>query len=375
MNARRLAAAFALLATSAFACFACVDLFHSTDFETLCTKDPPDPSCSGDAAPVDAAAEAASDAEPPLDLCSLDGKTAQSLAEHACAWLGACEGPLDSSRFGPCVAHARFMMDCKANPGRRPHGAMESLFQCLAKAESCAAVDACIFPGGVPPCPAIDAGRFTTCSDTVRVECAASGPPGRPSSVEPCVAQAETCKRLDNATSHCAGAHSEKCPGPDTCAGTSLVTCSTSAGLSTVDVGYDCALVGDGQCVMLDSTHPACAASKGEQAMACGGYTGVGCTGGGQAAATATACIADHLVTIDCSATGARCNGDAGSPAFLEGACADPPPLTTPCTGEDTCSGTTLTSCSASVKRTIDCASVGLGKCVVQNGYAKCSPP
>lgn len=360
----RALAAFVLVACSAFAC---VDLFHSTDFDTLCTKSPPDPSCSDGAV-----ADAAADAVPPpaIDFCTLDGARAQALAEHACAWLGACEGPIDSSRFGTCVAHARLMMDCAANPSRRPHGATETLYQCLASADSCAKVDACVFPKGLRPCPTFDAGSFTACSDDTRVECVANQQ--RPASIEPCAAFGQTCFAINGSTSICAGTHSASCPGSAvTCSGSAVVSCSKQPGLSAVDVGYDCASFGEGTCASTDAG-AGCTASS---APACSDPLDVHCSTSG-IGEVAVSCVQGHQIAVDCNAVSARCSVvDGGVPGNPETACGQPASNAPTCTGDDTCAGNVLTSCAGAVKHTLDCTSVGLGPCSVKSGYARCTAP
>jgi hypothetical protein len=60
---------------------ACVDLFHSTDFETLCTRSPDDPLCGavdGAVPKADVVVDAADAARPHLDFCAWTSAEAQT---------------------------------------------------------------------------------------------------------------------------------------------------------------------------------------------------------------------------------------------------------------------------------------------------------
>ena len=69
---------------------ACVDLFHGTDFETLCTRSPNDPSCGGESGVLpDVIDASALDAQVPHpDFCAWSSTQARAEALRACAWLG-----------------------------------------------------------------------------------------------------------------------------------------------------------------------------------------------------------------------------------------------------------------------------------------------
>jgi hypothetical protein len=362
--------AAALVASSA-AGAACVDLFHSTDFETLCSKDPPDPSCSDGASPDGSAgSDAAADAGGHPDFCAWTGDEAQQHAARACAWLGACEGPIDSTRFGPCVAAARLAYDCTANRARRPLGEVDALWGCLATVDSCAAVDACVFPGGVPVCDAVSSGSFTTCAGDVRVECSRSTQ-GRPTAVEPCAASSRVCTKRNDGFAQCTGEERDHCSGLDRCVGTALVTCGTG-GDSAIDLGYDCAGYGGGACRAVGASNtPVCV--PGDAEGSCGAQSTAGVVQCDDD--LARTCVGEQDESVGCGALGSKCVVDAGTPAFPERACAQPV-TGLACSGDDRCTGDKLTSCAGPVTHVLSCASVGLGSCVaLANGYARCTPP
>jgi hypothetical protein len=109
---------------------ACVDLFHSTDFETRGTVD----------------------AGPLPDLCADGGAEALIRAKRACALLGACETPIGQYKAGECLANAILAYDCDANKDRRPINDSEAFWRCMAGARTCSAVDSCAAPGGAQAC-------------------------------------------------------------------------------------------------------------------------------------------------------------------------------------------------------------------------------
>lgn len=352
-----------LAAASVFVLAAsCVDLFHGTSFETLCSRDPSNAACAGDA--NTAAADASADA---VDLCALGGDPA-SRAKRACAWLGACEGAKDSSRFGPCYLEALLAYDCRANPALRPRGDVARLWSCLAEIRSCDDVDRCVFGGPVPNCKEIPAGSFTSCAagGAVRVQCAAPGG-GRPATVEPCALAGRTCTILDSSRSACTGAKGNDCPvGTSTCEGTSASRCVRLAA-DDLDQGIDCAGYGDGRCV--SAAQPVCAPSTA--APRCADIPGqMTCRG-----AVAHVCADSRDVAIDCARLGLGCNTEKASPAVPSSACTGRADAST-CLDEDSCAGSALKSCAAGSFHTLDCAEVGLGACVQgASGAATCSRP
>src|SRR5580692_1182682 len=86
--ARRASAVAVLAAGSVGLALLACDLFHSTNFVTLCELDASAEGC-GDGAPRGDAG-----AVTPTDFCTLDAGGAYQFAQHACAWLSACESPL-----------------------------------------------------------------------------------------------------------------------------------------------------------------------------------------------------------------------------------------------------------------------------------------
>src|SRR5580700_684311 len=70
------------------------DLFHSTNFATLCDVNPSAAPCTD--ARVDSGLAG-------TNFCAWTPTTARANATHACAWLSACELPLGSNDFGPCM--------------------------------------------------------------------------------------------------------------------------------------------------------------------------------------------------------------------------------------------------------------------------------
>jgi hypothetical protein len=359
------AGAFALAVAASVLAFSCVDLFHGTDFDTLCTRDPANAQCGGDAAP---AADVADTGAPPVDLCSLGGDPARR-AQHACGWLGACEGPKDSSRFGPCYVQALLAYDCTANPALRPRGALADLWGCLGDVKTCDDVDRCVFGGPVPSCKDVASGSFTSCTPNgnVRVQCAAPGG-GRPAAVEPCALDGRGCTVLDSSRSACTAAKNSTCPaGFSGCTGSSASRCVRS-GADDLDLGIDCASYGAGSCV--SGTQPVCSPST--TSTACSGVEGkLGCNG-----TVAHVCADQRDITIDCGRFGLGCDATNASAAVPWSACTPADDATAPCTDEDTCSGTVLKSCALGRFQTLDCADVGLGVCVVPpSGAAACSKP
>jgi hypothetical protein len=340
--------------------FACVDLFHGTDFETLCAASPEDPACGRDSGvEPEAASEAAVDAaRPHPDFCAWSAAEARTQALRACAWLGACEGPLGESAFGPCVVHAQLAFDCVANPSLRPRGAVDAFWACLATVATCGDVDRCVFPAGVQDCVAVAAGSSSACGTTtnagVRLECA--GPAGRARGIEPCVMLGKTCSPEDTSTASCTGVRAFAC-AQNLCSGTSAVDC-TPAGSRMRDRGIDCAGYGAGSCIE-GGGGPLCAPNAAPDAGACTGDALPTCAGD-----VATACMAGSDVRVDCKRMGLQCSVAGMPPSFdLAAACAIK--TSPPCTGPDICNGDTLQSCGRGALYELNCGSVGLGKCTV----------
>lgn len=350
---------------------ACVDLFHDTDFETLCTTSPSDPACGGDSAvAADVVVEATVDASVPHpDFCAWTSSEARDQAKRACAWLGACEGAIGESSFGACTIDAQLAYDCTLTPALRPREGVDAFWACLATVKSCGDVDRCVFPGGVQDCVAVPTGSSSACgtklNDSVRLEC--SGPAGRARGVEPCTMVGKTCSPEDTSTATCAGALAFACT-KNACSGTSRVDCR-AAGTRMLDRGTDCAGTGAGRCVMGDAG-PYCGLGSGT--TACLLDTPLKCDGNN----IVTGCIGGATLRLDCGVLGLNCNVSQLTSIDPTGACM----ITgagSCASGTDTCqSDTLLHSCGRGAFFDVDCASVGLGKCAVNvAGHGACARP
>lgn len=312
---------------------ACTQLFHSTDFQTLCDVD---------AAACSDAATQAPDAEAPeagpFDFCSLSRGEAVAAAERACGLLGACAGPFGRNAAETCLVDALKAFDCTANPGLRPLGDAEAYWSCLARAKTCAEIERCVFGG---PRPACTATGFLGCSASVRVDC--SNSPFR--GAERCAAQGRTCVRYaTDSLSQCTGTLGRACTTGG-CAGTHRVEC-TDGGTASVDIGEDCATMGAGRCAA-DAKGAACVP------------TGTAPCGATRCESTlSTGCADGRRTVLDCAAWGLTCNGSITEPDLF----ASCVPSVPDCTASSCASG----SVSACVNRRalkIDCAALGLGPC------------
>lgn len=379
MRARMLVVGGATLVATA-ASVACVDLFHGTDFVTLCERDPSSPSCGGEGGVDAEAPDVATDAsKPPIDFCDWTPSAARARAEHACAWLGACEGPLGENVFGPCMLHALWAYDCDLNPTMRPNGETRALWACLAEAKSCGDVDACVFADGVTQCNAVPSGSFTACgtagASAVRVECG-SPEQGRPIGIDPCALTGRSCERLDDSTGVCTGAKKKTCSLGKSCAGTAAVDCQSLGG-GLVDRGVDCAAFGAGTCVEKDGS-VACAPQTDAGACARPSVD-VTCANDGGAASS---CVGGKEIFVDCTklSTNVTCDVDTKPvPAYDPiQACANRDPAgSCAVSAADSCAGKILRSCAQGIPFALDCTSVGLGACekIAGGVLARCTPP
>src|SRR5258708_5806827 len=133
---------------------ACFDLLHSTsDILSACQIDAATPGC---------ATAGAADAGPAGDVCARTRDEAQTTAQHACAWLGACESPMGKNAFGSCMFQALLAFDCDANPNHRVKGKARGLWACLSRVQSCEGVAACISPDA--PLGGCHTGDYTACA-------------------------------------------------------------------------------------------------------------------------------------------------------------------------------------------------------------------
>ena len=362
LSLRRVMAIGAAMGAVASVAVACVDLFHSTNFHTLCDSDPGNLKCQN-----------ASDASPPT-LC-LPTNEAKNEAARICAWFGACEGPAGESAFGNCMMHAQFALDCKANPHFRPAGNAATLWQCFRNAKACTDFNACTLE-----CDADASAPYSGCTPDGKALAMCPGNQKRPSNVDVCLMANKTCL---NDRAGCTGSLGVGCQvASSSCSGSWAQKCvKDDGGAPAIDQGVDCSGVGAGKCKDDENGYGA----------ACVPIDGGTCTVGPSQptcdhARTVSGCIDGQRYDIDCTVFGLTCSlgsanaapsydpfaacvaaGDAGA------ACAD--------TDNDTCSadGDTLTSCSHGAFISVSCLSVGLGPCQLVTGgsktYAACTVP
>jgi hypothetical protein len=372
---------------------ACFDLFHSTDdVLTACQRDARTPGCEGEASAVEAGVEAGT------DFCAWPETEARAHAESACAWLGACEGPLGRNAFGSCMFAALLAFDCRANPDHPVKGKARALWDCLWQVRSCGAVDACVFPQGRPRC---GGGPFVTCATQdggppnadVRVECFADG--GVPSG-ENCALWGQTCggDLSEGVCAGSAGAAATDCTF-DGCIGTTLHGCAGGE-----DVGIDCADNGAQRCGGFPAASPGQPAAwvaclPQSEAGACPPDASAQCVNG-----TAVSCPAGTVETLDCEALLQNVDAqfDGGVGTCTPGALSPQFDWTSPCgiaeeagdggdagdasTCSESCAGVaTLNSCYRGASFPLDCTEVGLGACrrvstdVGSVMNAACTPP
>lgn len=362
---------------SVLALVACVDLFHSTDFETLrdeggAASDSPSGDVSVDAGP-----------KPLVDFCKWSPVEAKAHASRACAFLGACSGVLGGTTFGPCMMHALWAYDCDLNPGMRPNGATYALWSCLSDVKTCGEVDACLRPsGGNDTCPAVAGGSPTQCGDAgpseLRIECS-KPQAGPPASVEPCALQGKTCTVVDPTTSMCAGATKKSCPQGRACVGTAAVDCRlTDPGSTLVDLGIDCAAFGAGECATEQSgtdagTIVGCVPLP--SAPACDAGMAVTCDD--DVPGVARSCVGGRSISVDCTKLGVGCDVSKGvAPYRPLGACAEYVDAGR-CETPDQCGDGKLRSCAQGIAFEADCLALGLRACeAIGNGaIARCAPP
>jgi hypothetical protein len=355
---------------------ACVDLFHSTDFTTLCALD--SAACAAPETGADAP-----DSEPPpviIDFCTWTPEQAQNAAERTCAWVGACAGALPRSSFAACMLRARAAYDCALNPSLRPRGRTAELWSCLARIQSCTDVSRCFFGPSPPSCePVAPNTSFTQCapdpSSSTVVECALSGSDSDSgtnptTAIESCVLEGRSCVALDTSRAICAGKGGIGCSGASRCDGTHAIACNGAN-----DDGFDCAAFGDGRCVEdLDGGGVACAPVT--DAAPCDGGAELRCDDAG----IPRACVGGLEVAVDCAQLGQTCVlGDSGRPALDPLAACGYADAAAECSTDDECAGDILRSCAQRTAFEVSCAKHGLGPCtkppVGRAPFATCKPP
>lgn len=325
---------------------ACTDLFHSTDFPTLCEANPSAPACGNDAAP---------DAKP-APLCATNVESAKKAARQTCAKLSACGAVSGKWNVANCMDDAMLSFDCSANVELAPRGARSEFWSCARDAADCAAVRACLLGTEALPNCSQSARDYASCAGNgLRVLCSAAG--GAPIALESCVAQGKRC--VDG---RCGGGGSACTEGG--CDGTSLHVCLTEGTSPPVDIGFDCTLSGDGRCRGAGATSYCGPASR----VACTTTSAVQCENG-----VAVACISGLEQRVRCANLGLPCAGGELTPEGAVSACKGE----SDCAG-DACSGSVVQTCARKSPRSLDCAAEGLGPCVVQavagDAFARCTP-
>jgi hypothetical protein len=356
---RTLVAAVPLLcgAASFALASACVDLFHSTNFETLCDVDARAPGCP----PAEASSPTDASDAAPTNFCRWGSSEAHSHAEHACAWLSACSSPFDQNAFGPCMIDAVLAYDCSVNPNRTiVLGPLHDYWDALWQAKSCADVDA------VLPHPSIQCGKSAgyAClgsSPNLLFQCADGMV-----QAESCLVEGWTCQGLACATPH----ESQACDPPD-CTGTVLHACEDGGH----DEGYDCRYFGKGTCKAVDKRSAGCAPNTEDGGgVACTPSTVITCDGG-----VASTCPTGTRETVACEGLTGKdtCNSQKTPSWNLAGACKSNAACDVGCGGR---ASDTLIGCGNGAEFTTSCEAQGLGACrsvplAHSTGYACKSPP
>jgi hypothetical protein len=346
-------------AASAFvagAFFGCVDIFHSTDFP-----------------------EADSG---PTDFCAWSEATALSNATHACALLSACQSPVGNNAVGSCLANATLAYDCAANPNRPVIGAAHEYWDCLARSKTCDDISSCLYStppeiashAEAPKCTsaATPFVPFTACqpvtNSTTRLDCRDSG---IFAFGESCLATGQSCVSKDQGEALCVGSEGLSCTRPG-CNDTQLNFCADAGGGAQFDRGIDCASYGAGTCVASsDAGILACLAVDGG---ACTAKNGITCAG-----AVAEGCGSGVEEHVNCSAFGSTvtCNANPDAPAYdVASACFV---ALDACSTESCSVNGALLACERGAIVSVDCESLGLGKCVevptTDGTRPACGPP
>jgi hypothetical protein len=334
---RRCVLALACVTTT----WACVDLFHSTDFATLCDVSPDAATCMRAPQPADGAADvkdAAADG-PDTRVCTTDKAVALRRAVRACELEVSCGGALATRQ--DCIAIAMQAYDCEFHPG----AALATYWSCMRDARTCDAYNRCVFPGGVPTCST--AGPI--CAGTVAGDCAVAGAPARGIS---CAAEGKICSQ-PGGVPQCTGSQGIACGGGPRCDGTSAIACDGAQ----VDQGQDCAALGM-RCVSTTASGAFCQSRTTTDCIA----TRTTCMD-----ARAESCIDGKLTSIDCDRLGLTCSADLN---VLQ-ACRPPSGACAP-----SCVSGMLTACVRSDKSfVLPCTELGLGDCTEDAGArATCAP-
>ncbi len=291
---RRLAIAAGAIAALAFAC---VDLFHDTDFASTPPIDASTPEAKADA--PSATGDAA-----PLDFCTLDPNDAKARAQRACAMLAACQTPFGKNATGACLERALPAIGCKMAPGRVARGSALEFYRCLVAASSCDDVARCVFKTEKETICVKEAGAFTQCvpstgAPALRADCFNEGP----AVAEPCSDLGQICSGEGDYLGLCTGKKGRSGCTIGGCVDTFVVRCNRDGG----DDGYDCALFGAGSCVATDAGGACVPNGQGCEVKP------VECDSQG----LVTGCIGGKLDRLSCSLFDGTCH-DAGARAALD---------------------------------------------------------
>ncbi len=330
---------------------ACVDLFHSTDFQTICDVHPETngcPNADGGTGDTDAAVDAGD------SLCTDDAAKAQADAKRVCAFDGACNGTTKDHGYGLCLFEALRAFDCKADPGQAPRGKREAYWRCMKKANSCADFQACA--GNTVSC---SGGSEQCAPNGVTVQRCISGGGFQQSN---CAAEGKVCANV-NGQAQCTGATRDGCAGSAGCFDNNVRRCNT-----TLDVGRNCESFGSGTCV------------EGVAVAACKPLGTDTCTPTSKLTVNGTqisACATGVPETVDCARL---LQGTAPPTSFqellnpgdLSSACRDPLATCIPA-----CSGKVFTACFRNTKQTVDCGAQKLGACILdaETNEPRCLAP
>lgn len=343
---------------------ACVDLFHDTDFPTLCATDPAECTTPDDDAAVDA-----SDEVPTTPLCSGDPEVARSLAAGICARLGACGHALGANAFGECMIETLAATDCAARPEMPVRGDLDRLFRCLSRAKSCEDTRGCLFPAAPPqacrcaPEQGCDA-SFVACQEgenaAVRFVCPVAG--GTPTTTESCLLSGTGCVRDNPATARCG------------VSGACIAGCKdgVARGCDGADVSRNCRLYGQGACKDVLDVGAFC---EPLPRQSCAEDTGLTCEG-----KVARSCVTGHLETVDCARLGLGCIASDRVPLDLTDACEGPIVASEDadladagdCT--ESCAEGVITSCARGATFVARCQDFGFPRCEIEEVPRGASP-
>lgn len=312
---------------------ACVDLFHDTNFATLCDERPSAEGCPAAEAGDTADANPASDAE--TRTCISSRIEAEQQASRLCASESACGVWRGRGGLGTCMFHTLRVLACDAETAS-PRDARAALTACRRDATSCEAVRACL---GITSSPCSPITR-SSCAGRTAVKCGSDGP-----EVTPCAALGNACvAQADGTSAACGVAEGMPCsPSGESCEGTTARTCTTTG----VSYTLECKDFGAGRCAdrrCVPNDAPACASDTPDR---CDGEV-------------ATRCRRGLQERIDCAAYGLRCVAGITrqSQADLSELCGS---LAVNCT--ESCDGSVAVSCFRNHAYRVDCAAAGLGPC------------